>query len=202
MKDDWRLVESEVFGPFRIEVLYDEHAECPIREWDWPGMAMCLDFGRYGSMKTKDEEKLNPNEFLERIGAVTEDGDLVEPKDWLVLPVYAYIHSGITISLGKFSCSWDSGCCGYVAIDRTSEDFKDRTEEGLTEALKSMVETADKFLTGQVYMYRVVREVDGEHVDSCHGFFEDPEYVLNEGKDSAKYYLRSRDEVVAHHAVD
>ena len=35
-------------------------------------------------------------------------------KDIIVLPVYLYDHSGISLSTAPFSCSWDSGQVGYI----------------------------------------------------------------------------------------
>ena len=40
-------------------------------------------------------------------------------KDIISLPVYSYIHGGITINTTGFSCSWDSGQCGIIYIEKS-----------------------------------------------------------------------------------
>ena len=38
----------------------------------------------------------------------------------IILPLYLYDHSGITISITPFSCRWDSGQVGFVYMTRES----------------------------------------------------------------------------------
>ena len=46
---------------------------------------------------------------------VDELYDLVRATDkYVILPLYLYDHSGITISTGPFSCPWDSGQVGWI----------------------------------------------------------------------------------------
>jgi len=45
-------------------------------------------------------------------------------KHYIMLPLYLYDHSGITMSTGKFSCPWDSGQVGwiYCTIEKAMEE--------------------------------------------------------------------------------
>ena len=36
------------------------------------------------------------------------------PEGQTPVPVYAYVHSGVALSLSSFACPWDSGCSGYI----------------------------------------------------------------------------------------
>jgi len=98
-------------------------------------------------------------------------------------PVYAYIHGGVTISVGSFSCPWDSGQSGFIYMSKKavedifkyygSPDSKFKTPEDVFNHIsQGEVEEFDKYLTGQVYRY-VLRDEDGEVVDSCSGFLGD-----------------------------
>jgi hypothetical protein len=115
---------------------------------------------------------------MDRIAEDIESGKLIG------LPVYAYIHSGIALSTGKFSCPWDSGQSGFVYMK--AEDAPSYGEPEA--ALRSMVETVGQILNGEVYGYEIVDE-QGEHVDSCWGFvgFDD---VNAEANRSAEYYAK------------
>jgi hypothetical protein len=95
----------------------------------------------------------------------------------LVLPVFMYDHSGITISTGTFSCPWDSGQIGFIFISKAKvrEEYQckrlsKKVLNRVSEALNVEVRVYDQYLTGDIWGY-VVETEDGDHVDSCWGFF-------------------------------
>lgn len=110
---------------------------------------------------------------------------LVSPENRLIyLPLYLYDHSGITMSTGSFSCSWDSGLVGWIFCTGTTairEWGKTRLTKKVIESarkyLEGEVETYDQYLTGQIYGFTIYEHVegyspeDGEQIDSCWGFF-------------------------------
>jgi len=63
-----------------------------------------------------------------------EEGELQDILDsldkYIILPLYLYDHSGITMSTGPFSCPWDSGQVGWIYAPK--QKFIDET--GYTEA--------------------------------------------------------------------
>lgn len=92
----------------------------------------------------------------------------------ICLPLYLYDHSGITISHGRFSCSWDSGQVGwhYVTKATADENWPGWTEDRLRRYLEAELETYDQYLRGNVWGY-VIEDEDGDDVDSCWGFYGD-----------------------------
>ena len=70
------------------------------------------------------------DEFLDD----AEEGELQDILDsldkYIILPLYLYDHSGITMSTGPFSCPWDSGQVGWIYAPK--QKFIDET--GYTEA--------------------------------------------------------------------
>jgi hypothetical protein len=117
----------------------------------------------------KVEEELN-RRTEERVA------DILKQKA-VILPLYLYDHSGITMSTSRFSCPWDSGQVGYifVPLKRAREEFRDMPDNELREkareALRAEVEVYDKYISGQVFMF-LIEDEDGEIVDSCGGFFD------------------------------
>src|SRR5690606_13075957 len=94
----------------------------------------------------------------------------------IILPLYLYDHSGITMSTTPFSCPWDSGQVGYIFVAKK----KARAEYGwsrLTRArdvkvekcLIGEVQVYDQYLQGGVWGYQALQ--DDEVVDSCWGFY-------------------------------
>jgi hypothetical protein len=102
--------------------------------------------------------------------------EAVDFDDCVVLPVFIYDHSGITVRTTPFDCPWDSGQIGWIYCDaeRLCRDFagdRDKAES----ALRSEVSVYDDYLTGNVYGF-IVEERNGddwEEVDSCWGFYGD-----------------------------
>ena len=104
----------------------------------------------------------------------------------VILPLYLYDHSGITISTEPFSCNWDSGQIGWAFVSketvRKELDYKripKRSLEWTECVLKHEVQTYDQFLTGDTYGFELVEkstcescEDDHEKIlDSCWGFY-------------------------------
>lgn len=105
----------------------------------------------------------------------------------IILPVYAYIHGGIALSAGSFSCGWDSGQVGWIYA--TAKDVcenwnvsgwqqevskgdgqKIQAKEYGVELLKGEVKLQDDYHQGFVYRYKV-SDHNGEEIDCCGGFY-------------------------------
>lgn len=91
----------------------------------------------------------------------------------LILPLYLYDHSGLTIATEPFSCRWDSGQLGYIFITkdnlRKSFSCKRITHNILSKAKESLnaeIKIFDLYLRGEVYIVEVMD--DSKNVlDSC-----------------------------------
>ena len=109
------------------------------------------------------------------------------PKGYkYVLPVWAYVHSGITLAAAKtnpFSCPWDSGQSGwaYVTPPQMKLFYGDDKAAALAD-LKVAVEGFSNYLQGEIYGWQL--RVDDVCVDSCYGYCE-----LEGVEDAARYAL-------------
>lgn len=102
-------------------------------------------------------------------------------REWpgIILPLYLYDHSGLTMSTGAFSCRWDSGQVGWIIcsfVDALCEigypDDSTLTKR-ITALLEAEVQQYDAYLQGQCYGY-VIEDTDtGETLDSCWDFLGD-----------------------------
>jgi hypothetical protein len=105
---------------------------------------------------------------------------------FIMLPLYAYEHGGITFSTGPFSDPWASGQIGYIYVSKA----KVREEYGwkvitakrhaqIREYLDNEVKVYDQWVRGDVYGYELVEvwqcgccEGKSEEItDSCWGFY-------------------------------
>lgn len=95
----------------------------------------------------------------------------------VILPLYIYDHSGITISTSPFGCPFDSGQVGFIWATRDTI-LREYSRKRLTSGLRDLarryargeVEVYDMYLRGEVYGY-ILENKNGEEVDSCWGFF-------------------------------
>lgn len=119
----------------------------------------------------------------------SEFQEWAEEEGAVWLPVYMYSHSGVTINTTGFSCPWDSGQIGFIyatpAHLRECYMVTELTDEHRAMAerdLKGQVAELDQWLRGDVWGY-VIEDEDGEHVDSCWGFYG-IEYAKQEAADA------------------
>lgn len=172
------LEQFEVDG-LTVKIFQDEDAESPRVDYDNAGKMVCW-HNRYtlGDKHTFHD----PEGFLEWW---KENG-----KGGILLPLFLYDHSGLTMSTREFSCPWDSGQVGFIYATKETilkEWGKGKKNFALAEeVLRGEVKTFDQYLTGDVYGY-VVESPDGEHLDSCWGFYG-AEYAKGEATTSAKHY--------------
>lgn len=170
-----------------IAIYQDECGESP-REWDNLGTMVCW-HNRYnlGDVQLGDRNFVKGKPYFYDIDDLNEF--LKENKDKLiVLPLYLYDHSGITMSTSNrrypFNDGWDSGCVGviYVTYETIREEYGWKVitrarQEQIKEYLRNEVEVYDDYLTGNVYGYEVFCDNhDPEHeesIDSCWGFYGD-----------------------------
>lgn len=131
----------------------DKYPTSP-RENDCNYCTICYIRNRYlGSSKYDDDmDFTDSNDLNDYLTELKDRG-----TEFVSVPLYAYVHSGITISTGSFGNPWDSGCFG-VAIC-TKEQVGDvygydiDWQQHAEDIIESEIETYNKFLTGEMYVY-------------------------------------------------
>jgi hypothetical protein len=115
-----------------------------------------------------------PNEMpvpFDDLNSWEEVHDYIKSEGGLFIkPVYAYIHGGITISLGSFSCRWDSGCVGFVFTTQKNIDGWGISEDMVEQTIASEIKEYDQYLTGDSYLVDIIDTIDGEIIDTFGGF--------------------------------
>lgn len=163
---------------FTVTISHDDDPLSP-RDWDNFGKMACW----HSHYLLGDEQpKTDPADFLREVLVP------LERAGGIVLPLYLYDHGGVSISTGAFSCPWDSGQVGYIYADADTirREFAGKgkriTKQVRARAVNCLlteVDTYDKYLSGDVWGYRIT-DKDGDDIDSCWGFFG-----LNDAKEEA-----------------
>lgn len=155
-----------------VRIVHDDDPMSP-REWDNLGVMACW-HRRYNLGDIQPKE--TPDEWLAS-----------QPKGSIILPLYLYDHSGITMRTSAFSCQWDSGQVGWIVatpdkikecygVKRITKKIRERVEA----CLIAEVKTYDHYLTGNVWGFIIEDVVEDESLgyaidkgNSCFGFFGD-----------------------------
>ena len=154
-----------------IEVAIDEDPQNPREEFD--NMGTIVAFHKNYILGDKHEYKESDYSGWDELEkAITRDHDPA-----VVLPIFMYDHSGITISTRPFSCQWDSVQVGFVFIskDKVRSEYgvkrlSNRVLELAENVLIQEVKTYDDYLTGNVWGYAISDKFGNEY-ESCWGFY-------------------------------
>jgi len=167
-------VESIQYKNHTIQIFPDENPDSP-RTWDNMTELHCC-HRRY-CLGDKGLNYSTGSDCIEAAQQAQKQGDIV-------LPLYLYDHSGITISLSSFSCPWDSGQVGFVIIRREkmlaefgAKKFSKSLKARALKIAQGEVQTYDQYLKGEVYGYKI----DDDNEDSCWGYYGQEE-CMDEAK--------------------
>jgi len=203
----------------KIKIQYDENPLSPRKDRDNLGRMVCwhrryhlgdeqpkatpgdykIDLARQADPEL--DKDLNGHDYEdhdpEDDGAVKECIEKALQDNYVVLDLYLYDHSGITMSTSPFGCPWDSGQVGFIYasmneaeklfefLDGENEDLQgfDRKvkchfdgheeirtlREATTVYLQDEVSTYDSYLRGDIWEFFVLDE-SGMVVDSGSGY--------------------------------
>ena len=157
---------------YTYEIIQDEDASNPRMEFDNVGTMVCFhnryDLGDTGHGYSSGDF----NSWAELKKAIIADNNGA-----IILPVYMYDHSGITISTRPFSCPWDSGQIGFIFCPREKAISEwgrkictKKVREKAENYLRGEIKTYNQYLTGDVWGY-VIEDEEGNHIESCFGFY-------------------------------
>ena len=191
---------------FKIE--YDDEPWNPRYDMDGNIGHIMAWWGRYGRDKYGDYKEntyRGPDDCLNalveanvphisdvEVITIKEKIEILEKHDFIFLNLFAYEHSGITMSCSytyPYTDRWDGGWAGFVyttknelfhVLGREENEWKEIAKEILT----GEVELYDQYLRGECYGYIVEEKVHWtsedddemdtwEHLESCWGYYSD-----------------------------
>lgn len=177
---DYKIEEVNTEPTYSVKIERDEILDNP---FEYDEVFTLYSNHRYFSPNKHDMEEL----FDEEGNLPTLEQLNLSRSDYEHFRIYSYEHGGMTVSATPFSCPWDSGLLGIVAVKK--EEVKDTKE-----AFKNYVKTLDQLLQGDIYTF-IIEDEMGEYVDSCGGFYGHDESTLEEMLDyiSTEYGITLED---------
>lgn len=184
-------IKEEEYKDKVIRILPDEMPIDP-RSYDNLGTMVCS-HKRY----ELGDEQIDTSEF----SSVEEIREYLysERDAEILLPLYLYDHSGITMSTTSFRSHWDSGRVGFIFATEDDiltmyqkDELTDELRDKARESLKDEVELYDMYISGQVFIFSVVDihqcsecGITHEEVEHSVGGF----YDIDDAMDEAKLYI-------------
>ena len=155
-----------------LNIFVDNNPESPRTSMDNLGTMLCS-HKRYSLGDEKEKFDFDScSSWSEVKTALMKEKNIA-----VILPLYLYDHSGITMKTTSFNDQWDSGQVGfiYVTKEKLKEEYsKKRISKELiakvTQYLIGEVETYDTYLTGDIYGFQL-KDSEGNDIDSCWGFY-------------------------------
>lgn len=197
-------IYEEDYKGYHIEILVDEDSNDSPRDWDNMGtIATWHRHGNYGDVQPIQSpleymayliaynygDKINFPEYYADCEDWLNDGDDERVlkcfnKYYVMLPVYAYEHGGITLSIGRFNDPFDSGQLGFIYVEKkkvlkefSRKHWNKSLEDKVIHNLKGEIETYDDYLNNNVYGYAIWKEYETDED-------EDVEYDMMDSIDS------------------
>ncbi len=144
---------------------------------------------QYAEGRRRTEAMRDPDDFAE--WGRRQGRDII-----YALPVYAYIHGGIVLSNGPFSCQWDSSFIGFMYVTRQIiEDTRgwkrlsDKRRKRLDESAANILTSYNAYAAGDVWRFKIL-DADGEEVEQMGGFIGDEKGALAEATSLVEYYIK------------
>lgn len=176
------LIDKKRIGKYEIRLWYDMDA----RSY----MDPAEEFGPFEILYTSTRYTLGTS-WVGSSEDIEEYAKEIEEDGGLVLPVFAHIHGGVSMSTGRFGDPWDSGQSGVIVLSKEDWDkhFPGYEKERLYEVMSSTVEAFGKFVNGEVYKWDIMDLPMGYIVDSCDGYF-DKEEAMKDAESVASHIIK------------
>jgi len=200
------IADTIEYKGYSIEIVQDDTAQNP-RSWKCKGEEPIMTCWHRKYTLGDEQPKCDPDEWLEQVANIDTDVDdykfsredcirMIEEQGTVILPLYLYDHSGITMSTGKFGCPWDSGQVGWIYCTKKTIEKEGWAPEKAALYMEGEVETYDDWLIGNVYGYDIETADGNDTGEACSGFYGDPDKsgVIEEAKRMVDYMCQKSQE--------
>jgi hypothetical protein len=190
-------IASHSYNGHVIHIYMDDDAESP-REWDNLGTMVCFHrrytLGDANGVSQCLKDIRASKHYRETWDDYSSDHyrDLDNPRvmletaeqcGFLVLPLYLYDHSGLTMNTTGFSCPWDSGQVGFIYATKEKimnefggylkrKRYCEHVRKSASASLSAEVSVYDQYLRGEVYGWELTGP-DGADLESCWGYYSE-----------------------------
>jgi hypothetical protein len=183
-------IETFKVGNKTVNIFQDEDSESPRTSMDNLGKMICF-HRRYNLGDKHDYKSSDYNSYAEMEKAIKKEENAA-----VILPLYLFDHSGITMRTTSFNDNWDSGQVGFIVVskEKVREEYSvkrinKKLLEKVTAYLVGEVETYDQYLRGDIYGFKIEDSEENE-IDSSWGYYG-IESVKQVAKQEAEHIIKA-----------
>lgn len=161
MKTEIKLKE-----PYILKIWQDIDAESP-NDWGSEDVFLVYDHRSF-TIERDGFEPIEIHNYL-TIG-IDYKNEIIDYFKYWVFIVYAYIHSGVSLSLDNtdypHNCKWDTSSTGYILVKKdilqqgAGNIEKDLTKEEATKYAESLIKEWNIYLNNEVYGFTVIEKIN------------------------------------------
>jgi hypothetical protein len=181
------IKEIQLLNSHILRITRDDYADSP-KGWRFPEAFIVYDHRQF-TVEHDDYKPRDIYDYLVEVSKPEKERDMNSVRDFSdfhIYVLYAYIHSGVRLSLGAGADRFDTSSTGYVLISK--EDYPEGSD-AIIQA-ENLIETWNTYLQGNVYQVEVIKlipfkrmylgeprrysdevEYEEESIDSCSGFY-------------------------------
>ena len=181
------IKEIQLLDNHILRITRDEDADSP-KDWTFPEAFIVYDHRQF-TVEHDGYKPMDIYDYLMEVSKPEKNRDMNSVRDFSdfhIYVLYAYIHSGVSLSLGAGTDRFDTSSTGYVLISK--EDYPEGSD-AIIQA-ENLIETWNTYLQGDVYQVEVIKlipfkrmylgeprrysdevEYEEESIDSCSGFY-------------------------------
>lgn len=181
------IKELQLLNSHILRITRDDHADSP-NDWGNEDIFLVYDHRQF----TVEREGYDPRDiydYLVEVSKPEKERDMNNVRDFSdfhIYGLYAYIHSGVRLSLEAGTDIFDTSSTGYVLISK--KDYPESSDAVIQ--AENLVETWNTYLQGDVYRFELIKlipykrqylgnprkyskevEYEEESIDSCGGFY-------------------------------
>lgn len=192
-------MEKEIFHhkDFSIEVT---HTDCCENPREWASSTLVTAHHRYTFGGEQLTEYGVKNYYAESIEEAFQrhllDQGLTQ-RDIIAHNVYLYDHSGLALSTGPFSCSWDSGPLGFIYETRENirkefgiKRISPKLEQQILDRLRDEIQLLEHWANGSVYGF-TIPDLD-ESLCGFYGWDYEENGLLDNARDLIDWHIQSQ----------
>lgn len=164
---------------YKVSIVQDEDSESP-DNWGNEDCFLVYDHRDF----TVEVKGFDPEDIFNHFN---ESGHHKLFQGYFVFPVYAYIHSEVSLSLGRssypFTDPWDTSFKGFALVKR--QKGWTYTREKAHKVAQSIVDEWNTYLSGEVCGY-IIEDSKGKEIESVWGFYG-IDYCEKEARELCEY---------------
>lgn len=172
------LYKTEQYRGININIYYDDCCESP-RDFAEHMTTIWCNNRNYRADGKSIDNLLSELDLYQFPGSFKNLCEIANKKGYFAIPVYAYIHSGISLSLSSFSDPWDSGTFGVITIPKSTiykeyncKRINKKLKDKVVSNIKAEIKEYEAYCNGQCFRYELAIDDDDED-DSIGGFYGD-----------------------------